>query len=86
MFIDDRFSKPVVFYRGKNAVNKFIATILNEYRCCRAVIKQFDKNRVLTVDDEKSNKCWICGGLFAVGDNKVRDHDHMTSRDRAFCA
>ena len=41
----------------KNAVNKFIATILNEYRCCRAVIKQFDKNRVLTVDDEKSNKC-----------------------------
>ena len=29
--IDDRFSKPVVFYRGKNAINKFIEAILKEY-------------------------------------------------------
>ena len=29
--IDDRFSKKIVLYRGKNAVNKFIEAIV----CCR---------------------------------------------------
>ena len=29
--IDDNFSKPFVLYRGKNAVNKFIEAILEEY-------------------------------------------------------
>ena len=38
--IDDRFSKPVVLYRGKNTVNSFIAAILNEYEYCRRVIKK----------------------------------------------
>ena len=36
----------------------------------------------MTVDDEKnfesSNKCLICGGLYAEGDNEVRSHDHVT--------
>ena len=43
--IDDRFRKPVVLYKGKNLVHKFIARILNEYEYCRrVVIKQFNKN------------------------------------------
>ena len=29
--IDNKFSKKVVLYRGKNAVNKFIKSILNKY-------------------------------------------------------
>ena len=33
--IDDKFSKPVVLYRGKNAVNKFIEAILKEYDYCK---------------------------------------------------
>ena len=28
--VDDRFRKPVVLYRGKNAINRFIKTILEE--------------------------------------------------------
>ena len=28
---DDKFSKPVVLYRGKNTVNKFVKAILKEY-------------------------------------------------------
>ena len=31
MCIDDRFSKPVVFYRGKIAVYRFIETVLEDY-------------------------------------------------------
>ena len=29
--VDDKLSKPVVLYRGKSAVNRFIETILKEY-------------------------------------------------------
>ena len=46
--------------------------------------KSFNKNLVMYVEDEKSfkssNKCKICNKLFAVGDNKVRDHDHVTGK------
>ena len=31
---NDKFRKPVVLYRGKNAVNRFIETILEEYYYC----------------------------------------------------
>ena len=33
--VDDNFSKPIVLYRGKNAVYKFIETILKEYDYCK---------------------------------------------------
>ena len=82
---DDRFNKPVVLYRGKNEVNKFIEAILKEYEHCKKMIKKcFIKNFVMSVKDEKSfessNKCWICNKLFAAGDNKARDHDHVTGK------
>ena len=31
---------------------------------------------------QSSNKCWICDKLFNIGDNKVRDHCHVTARCR----
>ena len=81
--IDDRFSKPVVLYIGKNPVYRFIKKILGKYYYCKKVIKKYlNKNLVMSEKDEKifqsSNKCWICDKLFDVGDNKVRDHCHMT--------
>ena len=40
----------------------------------------------MTEDDERnfksSSDCWIYGRLFAEGDNKVRDHDHVTGKSR----
>ena len=32
VFIDDRFSKPTIIYRDKNAAYKIIKTILEEYK------------------------------------------------------
>ena len=29
-----------------------------------------------------SSKCWICSKLFDAGDNKVRDHCHVTGKYR----
>ena len=38
---DDKFSKPVVLYRGKNAVYRFIDSILKEYDHFREVTKKY---------------------------------------------
>ena len=35
VYTDDKFRKPVVLYRGKQAVNKFIKAILEEYEYCK---------------------------------------------------
>ena len=37
--IDDRFSKPIVVFRGENAAHEFIKVILKEYKYCKKVIK-----------------------------------------------
>ena len=79
LYVDDKFSKPVVLYRGKNTSYRFIEAILKEYDYCKKVInKHFNKNLIMSAEDEErfqlSNKCWISDKLFDVGDNKVRDH------------
>ena len=33
--IDDKFSKPIVVYRGENAAYEFIKAILKEYKYCK---------------------------------------------------
>ena len=33
--VDDRFSKPIVVFRGENAAFEFIKAILKEYECCK---------------------------------------------------
>ena len=39
---------------GKNAVNRFIEKILEEYDYCRKVIKKhFNKNLVMSAEDEQ---------------------------------
>ena len=61
-YIDDRFSKPVDLYRGKNSVNKFIKAIPKENEYCKKMVKKhFSKNLVMSVEDERnfrsSNRC-----------------------------
>ena len=38
--IDNRFSKAIVVFRGKNAAYKFIIAILNEYESCKKIMKK----------------------------------------------
>ena len=70
--VDDRFTKPIVVYRGKNAAYEFIKAILKEYKYCRKVMnKHFNKNLIMIEKEEhllqQSNSCWIC--------KKVTDND-----------
>ena len=52
----------------------------------KMIKKHFNKNLVMSVEDERSfkssNKFWIYNKLFAIGDNKVRDHDHVRGKYR----
>ena len=83
--IDDRFSKPIVVYRGKNAAYEFIKTILEEYKYCKKVMKEhFNKNLIMSKEEEhlfqQSNSCWICKKIINDDNEKVKDHCHITSK------
>ena len=49
--IDDRFSKPIIIFRGKNAAYQFIKTILEEYECWKKVMKKH-VNKDLIMSEE----------------------------------
>ena len=60
---------------------------MREYEYCRDVIRDyFNKNLIMSVEEEEtvqlSNKCWNCGKLFDLVDEKVRDHCHVTGKFR----
>ena len=85
--IDNRFSKPIVVYRGENPAYEFIKAILKEYKYCKNIMKKdFNKNLIMSEDEEdscqQSNSCWICKKIINDDDEKVRDHCHITSKFR----
>ena len=87
MCVDSRVSKKVVLYRGKDAVFRFIKSILNEYNYCRKVMSRyFNKNLIMSAEENelfgRINICWICSKLIDISDEKVRDHCHITGKYR----
>ena len=70
---DDKYSKPVKVYGGKNAVYRFLEEMLKEVEHCKKVVKtKFNKPLIMTDEDEANfeamNRCHICG-------NKYTDKD-----------
>ena len=52
--IDNKYSKKIVLYRGEDAVNKFIKSILNEYNYRKKVLqKYFCKNLIMSAEENK---------------------------------
>ena len=85
--IDDRFSKSIAVFRGKNAAYEFIKVILEEYKYCKKIMKKhFNKNLIMTEEEEhlsqESNNCWICKKLIDNDDERVRDHCHVPGKVR----
>ena len=84
---DDRFSKDVVVYRGKDCVSRFISCILDEYEYCKKIPRDyFNKSLIMSAEEEEMSQnacnCWICGKLFDLIDKKVRDHCHISGTFR----
>ena len=85
--VDDKFSKDVVVYSGKDCVSRFISCILDEYEYCRRVCRDyFNKSLIMSAKEEEmfqnACSCWICGKLFDLIDEKVRDHCHISGKFR----
>ena len=85
--VDDRFTKPIIAYRGENGAYEFIKAILKEYKYCKKVInKHFNKSLIMSEEEEhlfqQSNSCWICKKLIDNDEEKERDHCHVTGKFR----
>ena len=84
--VDDKFTKPIVVYRGENAPYEFIKAILKEYKYCRKITnKHFNKNFIMSEEEhlfQQSNSCCICKKLIDNDEEKVRDHCHVTGKFR----
>ena len=78
--IDNRFSKPIIVYRGESAAYEFIKAILKEYKYCKNIMKKhFYKNLIMGDEEEEhlfqhSNSSWICKKIINDNKEKVRDH------------
>ena len=60
--IDDRFTKPIVVFRGENAAYEFIKAILKEYEYCKKVMKKhFNKNLIISEEEEHFNIVTVAG-------------------------
>ena len=73
--------------RGKDCVNRFISCILDEYEYCKRVCRdKFNKSLIMSAEEEEmfqsACSCWICGELFDLMDEKVRDHCHISGKFR----
>jgi len=84
---DDKYTKPVQYYRGPNAVYKFMEKMLDEVRYCKNTIKcKFNKPiKMTSVDKEnfkQATECHICGKKYTEDDVRVRDHCHVTGKYR----
>ena len=80
-------ARKLFFTNEKNAVYIFIKAIHEKYDYCKKMIKKyFNKNLVTSAEEKRfqlSNYSWICDKLFDVGDEKVRDHCHITRKYRS---
>ena len=85
--IDDRFTKPIVVFKGENAAYEFIKAILKEYGYFKKVMKKhFNTNLIISEEEEhlfqQSKSCWICEKLIDNDGEKDRDHCHATGKFR----
>ena len=51
--IDDKFTKPIVVFGGKNVAYEFTKAFLKEYEYCKKVMKKhFNKNLVISEEEQ----------------------------------
>ena len=84
---DDKYSKPLIMYRGEKAVYEFMEQMLKEVKYCKNVMKkEFNKPLKMTKKDEdkfkKAEECYICNKKYTNEDIRVRDHCHITGNYR----
>ena len=73
--VDDKFSKQIFLYRGKNAAYKYIEAIFKECEYCKQVMKKYVNNNLIMIEEEEqfqsSNACWVCENLSTIITKKL---------------
>ena len=84
--IDDRFSKPIVVFRGKMLLMNLWKQFFKSISIVKKITKKhLNKNLVLTEEEDlfqQSNNCWIYKKLIDNDEEKVRDYCHVTGKFR----
>ena len=65
--INDRFSKSIVVFRGKNTAYEYINTTLEEHKYCKKIMKKhFNKNLIMTEEEQhiRGAAHWNCNISF----------------------
>ena len=85
MCIDDRFTLPVITFKGKNCINKYIWWVINQNKQIKEIItNSFNNELIMTAQDKEiyinSQIFWIC--IKELNAEKVRDHCHIRGKFR----
>ena len=57
--IDDRFTLPVIIFKGKNCINKIIWWVINQNKWIKEIItNHFNKEPIITTQDEEIYNSW----------------------------
>ena len=79
----EKYNKPPVVYRGKDAVDKFLACLEAEQQYIEKKLSFIEPMRIETEEEQMFQdaiNCHICG--FELGADRVRDHCHLTGKYR----
>ena len=81
--VDDKFSTLFKTYLGKDVVDSFINSMIEESNYCSEVMKKhFNKELMMTKENSEgfqiSTKYWTCDNDYIDNDVKVRDHCRIT--------
>ena len=83
--IDSRYTKPTVVFRGENASENFLESLLKEQQSIENILHHNEPIR-LTSDDrlrfESATHCEICCQRFVQYETRVYDNCHLTGRCR----
>jgi hypothetical protein len=82
---NDSYSGEYVSYAGKDAAYVFLKTVIKEATRCRSNVNNlFKKKMIISPEQERefmnAADCSICGEL--LGEDRVRDHCHITGHYR----
>ena len=83
---NDKYTKPIKYYRGENAINDFLNNLLKESdRIENLINTKFNEKMIISKEQQnefyKSKICHICNKKLSKYD-KVRDHCHITGEYR----
>ena len=83
--VDNKFSKKLFFTEEKMLFTNLLKQFLKSMIIVKKMMKKhFNKNLIMSAEEKEkfqlTNSCWICDRLFDVGDDKVRDHRHITGK------